>query len=358
MSSHFARFFPTRAVTASALAVATAAALIALPATAGAEKLHGTGALTPARIEHRQAIRKLRGPGVVFGAHVQPGPGQDLTSAQQGFEKRIGHKLDAARVYYNWDSQFPSSYASWLKSRGSAIVMSIKSKLSNGTIVPWRSIANAPPGSPLYKQIASWATRIKAFGARVYLIFNHEPEVDLSHPMGSSAAFVAAWRKIVDVFRRYQVHNVAWTWTLTDWAFDAKDSMAANLWYPGNGYVDVIGVDAYNFYSCQPWNVRPWLSLEDKLQGARAFAHEHQRPVILPEWGSTEDSRALGRKASWINEARTLFKQDGWHRFKMALYFDAKDSSHMGCNWPPGSSATSLQAFSKMAADSFYGKRG
>jgi Glycosyl hydrolase family 26 len=357
MSSHpFARFFPVRKMLALTLVTMVAIALLVLPASAG--KLRGTGALTPRRIEHRQAVSRLRGPGVVFGAHVEPAPGQDLISAHQAFERRIGHKIGAARVYYNWDSAFPSSYAQWLKSTGRTIVMSIKSRLGNGTVVPWRSIANAAPGSPLYKQIASWATRIKAFGVRVYLIFNHEPEVARSDPMGNSTAFVAAWRKIVDVFRRYNVHNVAWTWTLTDWAFDAKDSMAANLWYPGNHYVDVIGADAYNFYRCQSWNLRPWYSLREKLLGVRSFAQAHHRPVILPEWGSTEDGIQRGRKARWIDQARSLFKQDGWHRFKMALYFDSRDSSHLGCNWPPVSSGLALQAFAKMAADSYYAKAG
>ena len=86
-------------------------------------------------------------------------------------------------------------------------MLSVKAKRLNGTIIPWRDIANAAPGSALYNQTVSWATRVKTFGAPTYFTFHHEPEAASNLNNGVDADFIAAWRKVVGVFRGQAVTN-------------------------------------------------------------------------------------------------------------------------------------------------------
>jgi hypothetical protein len=301
---------------------------------------------------------RLSGRGVVFGAYVRDNAGGSLIDAQRRFEHMIGRKLKATRVYLRWDSSFPNQHVEWLKAKNRTIVLSVRSMREDGSIVPWRSIADAPERSELYDNIVSWARRIRAFDKHIYLIFSHEPEAYFNDSMGSSSDFIAAWRRIVSVFRQEGTQNVSWTWTMTDWAFETTDERAADNWYPGDDVVDVIGADAYNRSDCTTAG-QPWESLREKLVPVRAWARAHPgKPIVLPEWGTTSDPQDVGRKASWIRDARRLLKERAWRRIKMVLYFQSVDPSATGCVWPVTLADGSAQALGAMATDPHFGRGG
>ena len=238
-----------------------------------------------------EAGGRLSKRGAVVGAFVQDNRGGSLVDAQRRFERLIRHRLRATRVYLRWDSNFPNDQVRWLKRNHRTIVLSVKSMRIDGSIVPWRSIADAEPGSAIFATMSDWARRIRAFDKHIYLIFTHEPESQANSAMGSSADFVAAWRAFVQVFRAEGVRNVSWTWTMTDWAFETTDERAASNWYPGDDVVDVIGADVYNFADCAVAG-RGWETFREKMTPIRAWAKRHPgKPIILPEWGSTEDPR-------------------------------------------------------------------
>jgi hypothetical protein len=80
------------------------------------------------------------------------------------------------------------------------LLLSVRSERCNHTFVQWRDIANAQPGSALHNDIVRWANRVKSLGNHVYFTFNHEPETALNSS-GTGADFIAAWRKVITVFR-------------------------------------------------------------------------------------------------------------------------------------------------------------
>ena len=135
-------------------------------------------------------------PTVLFGARPEPGTQQGTTS----LEGKIGRRLATVRVYYNWDSPFPDTDVNWFNANGYTMLLSVKSERRNHTFVQWRDIAGAQPGSAIYNDIVRWAGRVKALGNHVYFTFNHEPETSLNSS-GTGADFIAAWRKVVTIFR-------------------------------------------------------------------------------------------------------------------------------------------------------------
>jgi hypothetical protein len=288
-------------------------------------------------------------PTVLFGARPEPGTQQGTTT----LEGKIGRRLAAVRVYYNWDSPFPDTDVTWFKNNGYALLLSVKSERRNHTFVQWRDIANAQPGSALHNEIVTWANRIKSLGTHVYFTFNHEPETSLNSS-GQGADFIAAWRKVVTVFRGQGVTNADYLWIMTAYSFKARDRRRAVDWYPGEAYIDYMGADAYNWYNCRPGTSNPWNSLEQLLNPMRLFAQGKTiKGLMVPEWASTEDSAQPGRKAQWFADAHALFKKPGWEGFKAVLYYN-KSSKYPNCRWFVDSSQASLTAFSAMANDVYY----
>ena len=93
-------------------------------------------------------------PTVLFGARPEPGTQQGTTA----LESKIGRRLAAIRIYYNWDSPFPDTDINWFNANGYTLLLSVKSERRNHTFVQWRDIANARPGSTLHNDIVHGPT--------------------------------------------------------------------------------------------------------------------------------------------------------------------------------------------------------
>lgn len=294
-------------------------------------------------------------PTVLFGAYA--GRGTDRQAAVLDLEARLGRSLAGVRVYDLWDQAFPSTYDMWLRDTGHVAFLSVRAKRSNGQDISWRSIANAQPGSALYADIVRWATDLKAYAAPLYFTFHHEPEAAASDANGTNVDYVDAWRKVISVFREQGVTNATFVWIMTSYAFRVDDDRNADLWYPGDPYVDAVGEDAYNWYDCRPGVNNPWRSLEYVVDPLRAWGQAHPtKPLMLTEYASHEDPAVPGRKAAWIDDARELFKQPGWEQFTTVLYYDRTQKPT--CAFWIDSSASSASAVAAMGADPFYARTG
>jgi hypothetical protein len=168
---------------------------------------------------------------------------------------------------------------------------------------------------------------------------------------------VAAWQKVVSTFRGQAVPVVSYLWITTAHAFSVplSDRRRAEKWYPGDGYVDGIAADAYNWYTCRPGINTPWKSLQTIIEPMRVFGTRHpDKQLWLTEWASTEDPQSPGRKAQWIRDAQALFKRAEYAQYVGVSYFNTPGSREWNCTWPIDSSTTALAAFREMGADPVY----
>ncbi len=293
---------------------------------------------------------------ILFGAFPAPRGGQTPQQAVQALEAQIGRQLAGVRVFDLWDSPFPDPYTTWLRDTGHTIFLSVRSKRVNGS----RSSSGATsrtrsPGPRSTTRSSAGRTNVKAFGAPMYFIFNHEPEAAASASNGTAQEFIAAWRKVITVFRDQGVTNAKYVWTMTDYAFWRTDGGRAELWYPGDAYVDAIASDSYNWSNCRPGINTAWHTLEWIATYMRDFGASHpDEQLMLMEWASHDPTATPGRKATWINEAEALFKQPGWEQFTTVLYYH--NTLKPTCTFWVDSSASSLAAFATMANDPFYGR--
>lgn len=174
--------------------------------------------------------------------------------------------------------------------------------ISVTTPAKWSSTANLKSGSAAYDDVVRWADTLKARNGKIYVAFNGEPESQQHSGSGTASDFKAAFQRVVTIFRNSGADNVIWTWQMTGWAFrtDQSDPQYAGKWYPGDNYVDVVGADPFNWYTCGAGGKGNWVSLKTLVDPVISFARAHDKQVALPEFASQKDSR----RAAWLTDAR------------------------------------------------------
>ena len=213
--------------------------------------------------------------------------------------------------------------------------------------VTWRDVANAKSGSTVYNNLVNWADGLKSRSGTIFFTFNHEPEGKSSQSsgFGTSADFIAAFRKVRSVFESRGVENVEYTWNMTGNSFrvPASSPKAAAKWYPGDAYVDNVATAAYNWNGCGGNGSREWKALGEQAADALAFAKSHSKKLILAEWASEADSR----RAQWLTDARKWLTSNK-ASIKAAFYYQSYDAR--GCHWALNTAAE-YNAFAAMVND-------
>jgi len=215
----------------------------------------------------------------------------------------------------------------------------------------WRQVANAGPGSSLYNDIVRWAQTIKARGGNVMVAFNHEPEAAPGGYRGTPAEFIAAWRRVVTIFRQQGASNVEWTLQMTAYAFRVKssDARSINRWYPGDAWVDNVGGDAYNWNTCGEGSGK-YNELKVLGDPVLAFARAHGKAASFPEFAS----HASGNRVQWLRNAHQYFLANQ-NTLSAAFYFNRPPTvkANNDCRWSLSTSAE-WDAFGDIARDSRF----
>ncbi len=141
----------------------------------------------------------------------------------------------------------------------------------------------------------------------------------VANPTLSANDFIAAWRRIVDIFRAESVTNVAWVWN----PIAALGTVDFFPFYPGDDYVDWAGV---NMYDDQPPS-----SIEPSYQ----FAVSRKKPFFLGEWGVRAPASHLTppEQRQWLDAMFDMFESHP--KIKAIVYynynqnFEAEDAAHM-----------------------------
>lgn len=154
--------------------------------------------------------------------------------AQFGHTMRV--RLRLALYYSGWPEGFQSGFARQAWAAGTVTMVQI-----DPTNIPLRSIAAGRWDG----FIRGYAIAVRNFGHPVVIGFGHEMNggwYSWGRKRATPAAFVAAWRHIVNVFRAAGADNVTWLWTVNHVTPGSPDPAP---WWPGAKYVTWVGVDGY-----------------------------------------------------------------------------------------------------------------
>lgn len=106
-------------------------------------------------------------------------------------------------------------------------------------------------------------------------------------------SYKRAWAKIHDAFDERCGDNVLFVWAINHHSVGAGTSFMGP--YPGDRYVDFVGIDGYNWGTRASWG---WQSFPSLFQaGLCTLERETSKPILIAEVGSSESG---GDKAAWI----------------------------------------------------------
>ncbi|MFE9955228.1 glycoside hydrolase family 26 protein [Micromonospora sp. NPDC005299] len=196
--------------------------------------------------------------------------------------------------------------------------------------------------------LRSWAAGVKSLGYPVAIRFAHEMNGNW-YPWGEKAngnqagEYVRAWRHVHDLFNSAGATNVIWVWSPN--ARWSKTTVNLAELYPGDDYVDWVGVTGY--YGTGAW-ANYWSFDEifgPTIAEIRTFS---RRPLVVTETGASD---AGGRKAEWIRE---LFQTLPRHRDIIGLIWFEVDKE---LDWRIVSSPAVATAFAESVAAPRYDVR-
>jgi hypothetical protein len=145
------------------------------------------------------------------------------------------------------------------------------------------------------------------------------------------------WRQTVVAMR-----SVPGAHFLFDWCINAYwEPIALADWYPGNSFVNIIGVDAYD--SGVPVGADRWSKIytqPDGIDDVLRFAAAHGKPVSFPEWGLWTSGSAGGfgggGDPAYIDGMAGVVKSNA---IAYQSYFDSLASATLLADSPPSLAA-------------------
>jgi mannan endo-1,4-beta-mannosidase len=151
--------------------------------------------------------------------------------------------------------------------------------------------------------ISRFARSLARFHGVVYLRYAHEMN-GFWYPWSADApAYVRAWRHMVRVVRAAGARNVRFVWSANPNLYEAPAVWLRNLrrYWPGAGYVDVLGSTMINFGGLKDYTVArfaPRLALLHRSFGL---------PVLL-----TEVNTQRAGSEGWLKDLGSMLGQRRW----------------------------------------------
>jgi hypothetical protein len=163
---------------------------------------------------------------------------------------------------------------------------------------------------------------------------------------GAEASYASYFQQIVTAMRSVAGEAFHFVWNPDAVAF-TESGYSVQAAYPGNAYVDVIGLDAYDQTWVTPQTpANAWSStLLPALTAAQQFASSVGKPLALPEWGAIirSDGHGLGDDPYYINHM-VSWMETASNDVAYEAYFDY-DASGLNSQITGGSFPNSLAAF-------------
>lgn len=121
------------------------------------------------------------------------------------------------------------------------------------------------------------------------------------------------WRNVYSAIHSKSTLKVVWTFSATTATKKGNDWSVNNVWeaYPGDEYVDVIGVNRYDFPMFGPTSIywRDTCGNTQDICYAADYARTHNKPLGLPEWGSDRE-KGYADNAEFVDKMYNFFKDN------------------------------------------------
>ncbi|HET6225016.1 MAG TPA: glycosyl hydrolase [Bacteroidia bacterium] len=294
----------------------------------------------------------LRNPArILFGAFDNEN--RESFESSINLEDTLGSPFPLIHIYTAWgsksDEQFPELQVKTILEMGSLPVI---------TWEPWLTDFDSEkvPGlRPLASRdvdgmsdvakgkydsyIRAWAREAAKINEPIFVRLGHEMNDPYRYPWGphnnSAKAFVAAWKHVYNLFKKEGAYKVLWVWSPHP-AYGFFDAF-----YPGNKYVDYIGIGVLNYGTVANWS--KWWTFGEIFGKHYNELAVYNKPIMITEFGSLT---AGGKRDQWFEEALHQLPQK-YPLIKSILFFhfsEDKTTTQQVINWYFINDARSVKA--------------
>lgn len=274
----------------------------------------------------------------------------------QSFEKLIDKKVAIAHYYRGWES-FTDPH----------LLTEFQTLENNG----WTPMLDANPyyfskcpatKLPLYRAIAEGkcdkflhdaGKNLSKIKKPFYLLFawemnNKDLEWSVTYSGSSPQDFVKAWRHIHTIFAEEKATNIQWVFCPNT---QDQTSVSYDKIYPGDKYVDWVGLDGYNWGTSQSWS--QWSS----FAGVFTSSYQHlvriapDKPMMIAEVNTTDQG---GDKGEWYNDMLTVQIPSNFPQIKAVVMYNEDRTKQEKVNWRVDVNKESLNDFISAIHTEFY----
>jgi len=232
----------------------------------------------------------------------------------QGFQNSFGKKPYLATVFIAWNHFLEPEVIGSVYGQGCVLVV---------TWEPWDPHSKKGidfdgllRGSE-DEYIARFAEQLKSIDRPVYLRFAHEMNGNWYPWSGTrlgAEKYIRVFRYVKDKLDNAGSSNVKWVFSV-----NAEDVPRENnhfmQYYPGDAYVDFIGLDGYNWGTSRQ-DTR-WQSFRKIFKPFYEETRRFEKPILITEFSSASSG---GDKAAWIRGA--LAEMETMTRLKGFVLFN------------------------------------
>jgi len=201
--------------------------------------------------------------------------------------------------------------------------------------------------------IRNWAKAAKADGHTIILRFAHEMNgywyVWGNGVCGNTARqFRQAWKHVWTIFQNVGATNVKFEFGVLGSANVAAD-------YPGDAYVDYLGLTALNWGKNHN---KPWRSLVSSMSAGMTALRSLSttKPIIVAEIGSGPDQSCTGcTKANWLTTGYpAVYSHTNWGQVVAMIYFDYDMTAVGQPDWRLATPPTATDAYKVLLQNPWF----
>jgi len=291
---------------------------------------------------------------VQFGSFVDGAPWD--RNAVPALERELGSELEALSWFLPWGEVWPDDNVSYYGA-SKQILLALDMK---GTRF-------SQFGAHKYDQYLEQCLQAAlSYGHDVYIRpwpemngdwASYQPTPDGSKANGGTPEqFIDAWQYLVTYFRSRGATNVKWVFSVDASGGDPTTATPVGSIWPGAEYVDVLGIDGYNWGQDDDWGTwRSFTEIFESMYEVLTSLHK-TAPVWITEFGSKEpqvdDNSPVDSshdKGEWFDDA---FSLRTFPRLTALIYFHAKKER----DWRLDSSPAVLASVRRHLAERLTGQ--
>ncbi|MEJ1517654.1 glycosyl hydrolase [Bacillus cereus] len=273
---------------------------------------------------------------IAFGIY-QPGQASGIHDVETNLKTRFG-----AQMFYKPIDKPYDSYVETMVSEGRVPLVTMHFDYINENTNTSDNVQKVINGA-FDTQITSWAEGIKNTKSPVLVRVGNEMNgnwTSWSHKnsYNDPDLYKLAYRHVINVYKQHDVTNAYFVWNPNDYSKPDYSWNAAAMYYPGDNYVNWLGMTAYNF-----GKTGKDFKYFDDLYGdlyktyMRSFAN---KPMLIGEFASSE---AAGNKPYFVGDMFEKIKEK-YPNLKLVIWFNGEPENGL----PINSSVESEAAFKEV----------